>query len=632
MSGGSPASAAPIPAARPGRDAPRGPSMARLAGVARGRRLPDFAGVALVDILANGVAMLIIVVVLSITTRMEREERLVERAEEVVTVMSHRLSTSLVLNSIAASPPALLHDYETSPLDAVYHPEVLPILELHRGFVREFYSGAVWTRRALLSGGNPMSAWISGLGDASRKRVRVDLYDVDQFYVAMSIFREHGIPIRHWHFVPHRISLAEAARCPPGVASKDCGEGSVLDTEEKWPELVVEDGRPSAAPEADWPPAGLGPGIGAGRGNAGRSPGPLPGGVAAGRAGAGQTGFSGRDGDLASGAPPRIGGETRGRGFGSGEVEPDGAAGLGGLPDRRGRSAARRGPLPRPDGTTSGSGQGERRMRFRIALPESVRHEIDRGGRPGAPGEPSLERVLAVLLGYLREVQDTLGAGGSPSPRIGDFGRWFERALRTSVPIPDEERRVAREVAEDFAFMYRLGGPLSPLEPLAVHSAAVGANDETVLILETNRRLQTVRIGRAGAPALPDSARVVLDVNAYPGIWKGLSIAIEPDSVLLAPSAPPAPPGWRAVAYVAPTLDDFIVGFVFAGTDRQERLRIGAEDNRVRLDGRPLTTERRESRFGARGWLVSLYGVLAVGLLAIAFAFGRRFRVPGRAA
>ena len=180
--------------------------------------------------------------------------------------------------------------------------------------------------------------------------------------------------------------------------------------------------------------------------------------------------------------------------------------------------------------------------------------------------------------------------------------------------------------------MYRLGGPLSPLEPLAVHSAAVGANDDTVLVLETNRRLQTVRIGRAGAPELPDSARVVLDINAYPGIWKGLSIAIEPDAVLLMPSVPPAPPGWRAVAYVAPTLDDFIVGFVFAGVDRQGRLWIGAEDNRVRLDGRPLTTERRESRFGARGWLVSLYGVLVVGLLVIAFAFGRRFRVPGGAA
>ena len=610
--------------ARPGRDASRRPSLARLAGGARGRRLPDFAGVALVDILANGVAMLIIVVVLSISTRMEREERLVERAEEVVSVMSHRLSTSLVLNSLAASPPARLHDYETSPLDAVYGPEVLPILELHRGFVREFYSGAVWTRHALLAEANPMSAWLSGLGDEPRKRIRVDIYDVDQFYVAMSVFREHGIPIRHWHFVPHGLSLAEASRCPPGVAAKDCGEGSVLGTGEKWPELVVEDGRPSAPPgTADWPPERLG--LGGGQGGLSRSLGPMPGGVAAGRAGAAETGFSGGDGEFASSESTRGGVQIRGRGFDLGEAEPDGSAGLGGLPDRRGTTQRAAG---------MGSGQGERRTQFRIALPESVRRELRRGDPLASPGEPPLERVLGVLLGYLRELQDTLRAGGSPSPRIDDFVQWFEHALRKNVPIPDEERGIAREVADDFAFMYRLGGPLSALEPLAVHSAAVGANDDTVLVLETNRRLQTLRIGRAGGPELPDSARVVLVVNAYPGIWKGLSIAIEPDSVLLMPSAPPGPPGWRAVAYVAPTLDDFIVGFVFAGVDLQGRLWIGAEDNRVRLDGRPLTTERRESRFGARGWLVSLYGVLAFGLLAIAIAiaFGRRLRLAGRVA
>ena len=114
------------------------------------RRMPDFAGVALVDILANGVAMLIIVIVVSIAARMEREERYAEQASEVAAVMSHKFSTSLVLNSLAASPPARLHDYETSPLDQILDPEILPILELHGGFVREFYSGTIWTRRDLL--------------------------------------------------------------------------------------------------------------------------------------------------------------------------------------------------------------------------------------------------------------------------------------------------------------------------------------------------------------------------------------------------------------------------------------------------------------------------------------------------
>ena len=118
---------------------------------------------------------------------------------------------------------------------------------------------------------------------------------------------------------------------------------------------------------------------------------------------------------------------------------------------------------------------------------------------------------------------------------------------------------------------------------------------------------------------LPGRGRAALAINAYPGIWKGLEIRIEPWSVLL------APPGaretermrWRAVAYITPRLDDFIVGFVFADMDPEGRLRIQADGNRVRLDGRPLSTEYRESSFGSRGWLVSLYAALAAGLLLL---------------
>ena len=198
--------------------------MIRAAAI-RSRRMPDFAGVALVDILANGVAMLIIVIVVTIAARMEREERYAEQADEVATVMSHKFSTSLVLNSLAASPPARLHDYETSPLDRVLDPDLLPILELHRGFVREFYSGTIWTRRDLLREHGGLGAWLAGFSEERKARLRVDVYDIPQFYLTMSILREHGIRVFHWHFIPAVRSLAEAARCPPGMAAKDCPGG-----------------------------------------------------------------------------------------------------------------------------------------------------------------------------------------------------------------------------------------------------------------------------------------------------------------------------------------------------------------------------------------------------------------------
>ena len=616
------------------------------------RRMPDFAEVALVDILANGVAMLIIVIVLSIATRVEREQRFAEQAAEVATVMSHKLSTSLVLNSLAASPPARLHDYETSPLDQVYDPEVLPVLELHRGFVRELYSGAIWTRGALLAEESGLSAWVSGFNELQRQRIRVDVYDVDQFYVAMAIFREHGITVRHWHFVPEGPSLAVAMGCPPGMAAKDCADGVVAAAPEEWPDPGMESSARSGLGGPDWPPPGLALDEERGRGG----PGALPSGVVPGMAGLADRGFAragagGGDGD---GELSGRRGAERGRSFGSGQGPGAAgqAAGLGSFPNARDGRGGRRpagagageGRESRPDGPRGGGdGDGDgTRMRFRIALPESVRRELDGGGAPLA-NEPSLEAMLGVLLHYLGELQGTLDAGGSPSRQIGGFARWFRRALRDPPPIAEESRRTARDLAEDFLLMYRLGGPAPRLDPLAIQPIARGPGEDTVLRVETNRLIHVVGVGRrgpggegedgaggstgrggndrgrGGGGELPGAGRPALDLNAYPGIWRGLSVTIEPDAVLL---MPPAPTGserlrWRAVAYVAPTLDDFIIGFVFAGVDAEGRLRVQADTNRVRVDGRPLFTEHRESWFGSRGWLVSLYGALAAGLLVL---------------
>ena len=600
-----------------------GPGLAprRRLRAARRYRMPDFAGVALVDILANGVAMLIIVLVLTIAARSEREQRFAEQAEEVAAVMSHKFSTSLVLNSLAASPPARLHDYETSPLDQIHDPVQLPILELHRGFVREFYSGAVWIRRSLLARESPMGAWLSGFGDLQRQRIRVDVYDVDQFYLAMAILREHGITVRHWHFVPGTLSLAEAARCPPGVAAKDCAGGAVAAAPTKWPELGIEPPGRSGREDPDWPPSGLG--FGEGRGEGGARPGarPMPGGVVPGTAGSSDKGFAG---DGGGGPPGRRRGVERGRGFGSTPGQERGggaAAGLGSFPNERegGRAGGARGGRAGP-AEEAGTGP---RMRFRIALPESVRRGLD--GDPSAnAGAPSLEEVLGVILHYLGGLQGVLDGGASPSLRISGFARWFQHALRDPPRISEENRRIARELAEDVVLMVRLGGPAPRLDPLAIRPAPWEPGDDTVLVVETNRLLHVAEVGRHGSGDgggnLPDVGRAALDLNAWPDVWRGLHVALEPDSVLLMPPAPaePEPPRWRAVAYVAPTLDDFIIGFVFAGVDAEGKLRVQADANRVRLDGRALFTERPESWFGAKGWLVSFYAALAAGLLVLA--------------
>ena len=697
-------------------------------------RMPDFAGVALVDILANGVAMLIIVIVVSIAARMEREERYAEQASEVAAVMSHKFSTSLVLNSLAASPPARLHDYEASPLDQVLDPELLPILELHPGFVREFYSGTIWTRRDLLDERSGLSIWLAGFSDERKARLRVDVYDIAQFYLAMSILREHGIRVHHWHFLTGSLSPGDAARCPPGVAAKDCPGGGA-EVPAPLPQLALDDrgrgGLGGTESPLFEPPSGAGQGPGGGTGSmpelvpsgAGSTPGPMPGGVVPGIAGSAGAGFAAEGGvsgsagrGLGAGGGDPGAADTgrrslsspeaagRGRGFGSEPgLDPGAAATLGSFPNAREGGmepspGGGRGRSPRGGEGRGGSGQSSRaegaqsgdgrQINLRIALPESIRREA----QAGSAGVPALEAMFGIILHYLGELQDSLDTGGTPSRRIDSFAERIQRAFRAPPSITEAERQIARDLALKFALLPHLGEPAFRPDPLALRSVPPGPGPDTdaVLVIEPNRLNDTVGVDRGGEgldgvgqgnerrnsekqggekrdnetqsgerqgdeerdgqrqgserranegrdgklpgrgrtaekqdSTLPGRGRAALALNAYPGIWKGLEIRIEPYSVLLMPPEVHEPERmrWRAVAYIAPGLDDFIVGFVFAAVDPQGRLRIQADANRVRLEGRPLFTEYRESAFGSRGWLVSLYAALAAGLLLLGVAW-----------
>ena len=660
------------------------------------RRMPDFAGVALVDILANGVAMLVILVVLSISARTEREARYAEQTSEIAAVMSHKFSTSLVLNSLAASRPARLHDYETSPLDRNLDPAVLPILELHPRHVREFHSGAIWTRRELLEERNGLGAWVAGFSDAQRHGLRIDVYDVAQFYLAMSILREHGIRVYHWHFLAGALSPDEAARCPPGVAAKDCPRGESA-FPAPLPTLARDERTSGGLSERDSlrvePPDGPGDGdlfggngaaAGLARGGQRFAPGPVPDGAVPGRAGSPESGFGSREttsgalrgrhglargNSLAGGGGRNAGGEMAGkaedgrgllsesrpgdrtRGFGSEpRLDPGTAAGLGSFPNALeggsepspGRGATRMsrgaeggdrvgGRSRAGVGAGTGAAAGGPRFNLRIALPERLRRAALSGN--ASVRTPALETLFGIILQYLGELQGALDSGGTPSRLVDGFADRIQRAFRSPPALAGEERRIARDLARVFALAPELGDPTFRPDPLPLRPAAPGA--DAVLVIETNRLIDELEIGLGAvargedsergdtaraAPQLPEWGRADFALNAYPGVWKGLEVRIEPYSVLVVPpgAREPGRTRWRAAAYVTPALDEFIVGFAFASQGADGTLRLQADANRVRLDGRPLFTAYRESAFGSRGWLVSLYAALAVGLVLIA--------------
>ncbi len=569
-------------------------------------RLPDLAGVALVDILANGVAMLIIVIVLSIAVRMEREERAAEQVEELSTVMSRRFSTSLVLSSLAASPPAQLHDYRNSALDQVYDPELLPIIELHHGFVREFYSGAVWSRQELLREPNAMDAWLAGFSENQKLRLRTDVYDIAQFYLAMSILRDHGVPARHWHFLSGGLGLAAAGHCPPATSAQDCaagagggGAGSGA------PEFALGDGAGAGAAgdgageglDAAWPPTGFPGEDGNGLGGGGAAP--FPGGAAAGAGPPGEAYFPGADASGAGG----VGGGGPGGGAGGGSKSR-------GLLGSAGGGAGGGGGMV-------GFGQPGSTTRFRLSSPDSLRADRDSLFSLSGP-PPTIEQVLSVLLDFLGALQATLDAGASPSAQLQGFEAHMQSALAAPPELEGEANDAIRDLAMEIEWS---SWEVQAHRPLELRPVELDALSDTALIAQPNTRLRSVAIGRAAAAAtkaLPETGRPALRMNAHPGVWRGLSLRLGWNSILLLPLEQQQPEQfrWRAIAYVAPALDDFIVGFAYAAIGEDGQLLLQAEGNHARLDGHPLRTPYREATFGARGWLVTLYGGLLASLLA----------------
>ncbi len=202
---------------------------------ARPRALfPGFAGVALADILANGVAMVIILIVITVSIRNAQEQERLEQAQDVSLLLSRELATSVVMNALPTSPPSVLHDYERSPLDQNPQHSVMPILELRRDGVRNRYNGRFWPRRELLLQDNSLDRYLQTFDDQQRRNIRLDVYSIRNFYLAMSILKSHQVRAAHWHFLGE---AADAGRPLLGGVGDGEGEGG-------WRDAEGEDARP----------------------------------------------------------------------------------------------------------------------------------------------------------------------------------------------------------------------------------------------------------------------------------------------------------------------------------------------------------------------------------------------------
>ena len=529
---------------------------------------PPFAGVALADILANSVAIVIIMIVVMLMTRYDEEQDKLEQTEDVAVLLSRELATSFVMNALPTSPPAQLHDYVVSPLDRNPQHATMPIMELHDDFLRDYYTGRIYRRDELLRYDNPLDAYLASLAPEQLAAMRVDVYGIGQFYVAMSIFKAYGHQPRHWHFLGGSGGAASVPSANRLLTRRERTEADGATT--------PGEGR---AP-GDLPPSSAA--------NAGA----LPADVALARVGAGTEAYP-------QDAPA---------GIGSGlELAQEYFELPGGIQDDDAPSNTGTAPGVSPLAGESGERSEGAGNRFRAAIQaeESVTLEDIQA--------LDIAAVLRGLFAYMAAEQEAAD-NGLPSglPRY-DFRRdVLDRAASLPEPTPEEAQLLRSLVflMEAPRHPDSTGLDLAPVENADWRGQALGvfANEPLHSALWLHDVHQTA--------ALAGTGEVTLQLGAHAAIHEGLRVSLGRDGVVLMPSAPAnEAPRWRIVTLVSAARDDFVTGFLFAATDAAGRLVLPTEENAVDVDGLRAAAHFPVIAFRDEFRQLLFYGLLACFLV-----------------
>jgi len=171
------------------------------------------------DILANGVIILLILIITVIIGEKEKESIKVEQAKEITVILSREIASSLVMNSLKSSPPSVLHDYYNSPLDKRIIKDKIPIFELLKNGVYEVQSKRFWTKESLLTQDSSLDSYLSSLSKINKMLFRVDIYDITNYYLFMSVLEDHKLKPKHWHFMGEEM-VSQYGRSLLKVADK----------------------------------------------------------------------------------------------------------------------------------------------------------------------------------------------------------------------------------------------------------------------------------------------------------------------------------------------------------------------------------------------------------------------------
>lgn len=554
--------------------------------------LPGFAGIALADILANSVAMIIILIVLTMMIKHEQEQARISEVEDISVLLSRDLATSVVMNGLPTSKPARLHDYINSPLDANPHPSIMPIIELHSNYVRDYYTKQKFSREEMLKPDNAFDKFLAKMNPIQKNYIRVDIYDIRTFYLAMSIIGDYGSMPRHWHFIGYDgRALEDEGGSTPGA------EEEISESDETSEDTSEEPGNAKELMEQE--------GEGGNNENIWEN---IPADISLGAAhGDENYPFD----DLAYDAENT---NPENEEYSGGNDEPA---------DEMFDALTKM--MAESLGRANQSSNFPNVMRFRTATPSSAKSSSEKEqeyvfldmSESSEDGEAlDYTKILAALFQFMEKAQRAAAEGNYLMLQDFKFANDILLPATMMPPLMDNEEINFYEYLKSVMF------PPSNEDKLPLHvEQQIEDNDITALAVHPNQLLGSALLlnnpQQTPLPDLPGDAVVRMHVGLYPAIYKGLKIALDKESIVLLPrkQAEPDKYRWRIATIVSPQRDDYLLAFVYAAINRDGSLRFAADQNNVTVDHTQVMTHYPSVPYRKENEALLFYGFAAVLLL-----------------
>ncbi len=567
----------------------------------KGSLLPGFAGIALADILANSVAMIIILIVLTMMIKHEQEQARISEVEDISVLLSRDLATSVVMNGLPTSRPARLHDYINSPMDANPQPSIMPIIELHSNYIKDYYTKQRFSRDELLQPDNAFDAFLAKMNPIQKNYIRIDIYDIRTFYLTMSIIGDHGPMPRHWHFIGYDGNpIADDNDSTPGPGEEISESDEISEEESEGP------GNSEQFRENE------NEGEGSNNENIWED---MPADISLGAMTSDENyPFDDLAYDAESAEPQNE------EYSGGGENEPA---------DEMFDALTKM--MAESMGRANQSSDFPSVMRFRTATPSSEKSSSEKeqeyvylNTEEGDENGEQLDyaNILAALFQFMERAQSAVSEGNYLMLQNFKFADDILLPASMMPPFSDEELNF-------YEYLKSVMFPASSADKNPLYVAQqTEDNNVTALAVHPNQLLEDALLlnnsDQTPFPDLPGDAVVRMHVGLYPAIYKGLKINLDKDSIILLPrkQADPDQYQWRIATIVSPQRDDYLLAFVYAAINQNGSLRFAADQNNVTVAQTQVMTHYPSVPYRKENEALIFYGLAAMLLL---FGVLRRF-------